>query len=476
MGATESLGTLKQSVVKVMTVSDSPDYEQPWQTLGAAPSTGSGAIVETPQGLRILTNAHVVEDATFIEVRREGHDRNVVAEVVGYGEACDLALLSVEDSDFFEGAKPIPIGELPSLGDPVTVLGFPIGGEQLSVTEGVVSRIELTVYVQNERNLLSLQIDAAINAGNSGGPVVADGRLVGVAFQALEEAENIGYVICAPVVEHFLRDVESPPYEGFPDLGLTVQDLESSAHRKFIGLPRTRRGVLVSQVHHGGSCAGVLEPGDVLLKVDGKPIATDGSVQLEGGARIGFQYAASMRYVGEEIPLEIHRGEQRSTQRVTLQRYRPLVPTRPNSGRPAWLVYAGLLFVPLTRSWLETWGETWRFRAPASLVSVYDHGIRTSQTQEVVILQKVLADKVNRGYHDLESLQIAKVQGRRLRRLSDIVRILDAIEDELVVIETSNALRIVLDRQLAIDRAEPILRRYGVPADRSADLKPPRRR
>ena len=226
--------------------------------------------MKTPQGLHILTNAHVVEDATFIEVRRDGQARKTVAEVVGYGEACDLALLSVEDPEFFEGAKPISIGELPSLGDPVTVLGFPIGGEHLSITEGVVSRIELTMYVQNERNLLSVQIDAAINSGNSGGPVVLDGKLAGIAFQSLDEAENIGYVIPAPVVQHFLRDVESPPYDGFPDLGLTVQHLESSAHRKFLGLPRSRRGVLVTQVHYKSSCWKVLEPGDVLLKVDGR--------------------------------------------------------------------------------------------------------------------------------------------------------------------------------------------------------------
>ena len=269
MGAADPLGTLKKSVVKVMTVSDMPDYEQPWQTLGAASSTGSGAIVETPQGLHILTNAHVVEDATFIEVRREGQSRKTVAEVVGYGEACDLALLSVEDTAFFEGAMPIPIGELPSLGDPVTVLGFPIGGEQLSVTEGVVSRIELTTYVQTERNLLSVQIDAAINPGNSGGPVVLDGKLAGIAFQSLEEAENIGYVIPTPVIQHFLQDVESPPYDGFPYLGLSVQHLESNAHRKHLGLPRSRRGVLVTQVHYGSSCWNVLQRGDVLLKVDG---------------------------------------------------------------------------------------------------------------------------------------------------------------------------------------------------------------
>jgi S1-C subfamily serine protease len=475
MGATDPLNLLKASVVKVMTVSDMPDYEQPWQTLGAASSTGSGAIVETPQGPRVLTNAHVVEDATFIEVRREGQERKTVAEVAIYGEACDLALLSVEDPTFFEGAKPIPIGELPSLGDPVTVLGFPIGGEHLSITEGVVSRIELTTYVQNERNLLSVQIDAAINAGNSGGPVIRNGKLVGVAFQSLEEAENIGYVIPTPVVEHFLRDVESPPYDGFPDLGLTVQNLESSAHRKYLGLPRSRRGVLVTQVHYGSSCWNVLQPGDVLLKVDGASIAADGTVELGEGSRIEFQHVPSMRYVGEEIPLQIYRAGKRSTHRVTLQPYRPLVRSRARGGRPVWFAYAGLLFAPLTVAWLETWGEDWRSRAPATLVSLYDHGVRTSRSKQVVILQKVLADKVNRGYHEWESLRISKVQGRRVRRLADLVRIVDATEDEFVFFEAADRQLIVIDRKLAAERAATILHRYGVPADRSADLKPRRR-
>jgi hypothetical protein len=67
-----------------------------------------------------------------------------------------------------------------------------------------------------------------------------------------------------------------------------------------------------------------------------------------------------------------------------------------------------------------------------------------------------------------------KVQGRPVRKLSDLVRVVDAAEDEFVVFETSDRQRIVLDRQLAVERAETILRRYAVPADRSADLKPKR--
>jgi uncharacterized protein YbaA (DUF1428 family) len=215
----------------------------------------------------------------------------------------------------------------------------------------------------------------------------------------------------------------------------------------------------------------VIEPGDVLLKVDDEPIASDGTVKLGEQSRVEFQYVPSMRHVGESIALQIYRDGKRSTQRVTLQPYRPLVCGRAPGGRPSWFAFAGLLFVPLTRAWLETWGEGWRFSAPATLVSLYDHGILTAQQQEIVILQKVLADKANRGYHELQSLRIAKVQGKRVRKLIDLVRAVDATEDEFVVFETPDNQRIVIDRQAAVDRGEAILRRYGVPADRSPGLR-----
>ena len=470
MGAADPLAKLRASVVKVMTVSDPPDYEQPWQTLGASSATGSGSIVQTINGPCILTNAHVVEDATFIEVRRYGQERKVVAEVIGYGEECDLALLGVDDDTFFKGTKPIAIGELPKLGDPVTVLGFPIGGERLSVTEGVVSRLELTTYAQNERDLLTVQIDAAINSGNSGGPVLMDGKLAGVAFQSLDEAENIGYVIPAPVVQHFLQDVENPPYCGFPDLGITVQTLESSAQRKYLGLPRSRRGVQVTHVHYQGSCWGVLQPGDVLLAIDGEGVAFDGTVTFGSGSRIEYPYVATRHYVGDEIPLQVFREGKRFTRRVTLEPQRPLVPGRGPGGRPTWFVHGGLLFVPLTRAWLETWGDSWHSRAPDALVMLYDYGVRTSHSQEAVVLQKVLADKVNRGYHDMESVRILRAQGKRIKRLTDLVRIVDRTEDEFLVFETSDRQTLVLERQAALDRGATILRRDGVPADRSGDL------
>ena len=141
----------------------------------------------------------------------------------------------IKMATFFEGVTPIPVGDLPSLSDRVSVLGYPVGGDRLSITEGIVSRIEMSQYAQSQRRLLAVQIDAAINAGNSGGPVVADGKIVGVAFQGYDEGQNIGYMIGAPVVQHFLTDMENGTFDGFPDLGITTQYLESSSHRHSLG-------------------------------------------------------------------------------------------------------------------------------------------------------------------------------------------------------------------------------------------------
>lgn len=83
-----------------------------------------------------------------------------------------------------------------------------------------MSRVEVSIYVPLLEDLLIAQIDASINAGNSGGPVVSGDTVVGIALQSLEEGENVGYMIPAPVIRHFLDDVEDGRYDGFPRLGV----------------------------------------------------------------------------------------------------------------------------------------------------------------------------------------------------------------------------------------------------------------
>lgn len=207
--------SLMNAVVKIFVTTNRMDYYRPWQSKGIKASGGSGAIIE---GNRILTNAHVVSDQTFIQVKKDADPKKYTARLVAIGHDCDLALLEVEDPSFFENTTPLEFGELPKLQDSVTVMGYPLGGGKISITEGVVSRLEVTAYAQSSRQLLSVQIDAAINPGNSGGPVLRNGQLVGIAMQVLQAGQNIGYMIPTLIIEHFFEDLKRGTYEGFPML------------------------------------------------------------------------------------------------------------------------------------------------------------------------------------------------------------------------------------------------------------------
>jgi S1-C subfamily serine protease len=464
--------SLLRSVVKVITVSDAPDYDQPWQTEGPDTAVGSGVIVMTPRGARVLTNAHVVENQVFIEVRRYGKSRKFVAEIEGVGHVCDLALLKIEDPDFTGDTPAIPIAELPMLGDRVSVLGFPIGGDRLSITEGIVSRIEMSPYAHSQRTLLAVQIDAAINSGNSGGPVVKDGELVGIAFEAMDEAENIGYMIGAPVVKHFLRDIEAGVSDGFPDLGIVTQSLESKAHRRSLGLSaNSHSGVLITGVAHGSSAYGILEKGDVFLMLDGKNIAADASIRFRKGERIDFTHQIATRHVGETMRVKVWRDGVLRRLEIPLKPPHYLVPEDRYDVKPTYYLYGGLLFVPLSRDFLTTWGSEWWQEAPSELVSIYENEIRTTSRREVVVLQKVLADRVNQGYHNDEALAIDRVEGRKIRDLKELIRTVESATGEFIEFQAHDDSMIVLDREQVAKSNRRIMRRYGVASDRSEDLR-----
>jgi len=119
---------------------------------------------------RILTNAHAVMHYSAVQVRKHGSPDKVDARVVAIGHDSDTALLAVDDESFWAGLGHLELGELPELQERVTVVGYPTGGDNISVTAGVVSRVDLHRYSLSYVSLLAIQIDAAINSGNSGGP------------------------------------------------------------------------------------------------------------------------------------------------------------------------------------------------------------------------------------------------------------------------------------------------------------------
>jgi S1-C subfamily serine protease len=269
--------SLKKSVVKIFTVTNRPNYYKPWERGYQYNTSGSGCVLP---GNLVLTNAHVVSDAVFLQVMKAGDTQKFTAKVEYVDHDREVAVLKVEDADFFKGTIPVQYGDLPSQRDKVAVYGFPIGGDELSITEGVVSRIEVQLYTHSQRHFLATQTDAAINAGNSGGPAFKGGKMVGVAFQAYGKAENTGYIVPMEVIRESLQDWKEGVLDGPPSLGIYWQKMESPSLKAYYRMKQVHSGVLVTKILYGSPAAGILEVEDVVLSVGGVSIADNGTVKF----------------------------------------------------------------------------------------------------------------------------------------------------------------------------------------------------
>lgn len=453
------------SVVRIYATTQDPDFDSPWQAQVPQSSTGSGVVIAPG---RILTGAHVIANSTFVQVQKISDPDKAVARVLGVCHDCDLALIGVDERHFLDGIEPAKVGELPDLRDRVAVVGFPVGGEEVSITEGVVSRIEVQRYSHSQRHLLAVTVDAAINKGNSGGPVFKNGQVVGIAFQKLENAESIGEMVPAPIIRHFLASIEKKPDLRIPALGVATQGVENPFLRRKVGLGDGEGGVLVLSTDYGGSSWGVLEPGDAILEIDGHKISVNSTVKFRGRYRTRYDVMLGWSGVGDALDLVILRKGVRRKVTLKLAPPAPLVPRSQYDRTPTYYIYGGLVFQVLSRDFLSTW-DSWWDKAPKEFLHLYYSGNRTPERQEVVILTQVLADEINVGYEHLYSESIVAVNGRMLRDMVDLVRQLESSRG-LVELKTSSDGLIVLDAEGARGATQRILSRYRISRDRSPDL------
>jgi S1-C subfamily serine protease len=455
------------SVVYIQVYRSPADWSTPWRQEQVSAVSGSGFFIE---GGRILTNAHVIADARQILVRRPDQANPYVATLETVGNDCDLAVLRVADPDFAAGLRPIPFGAVPRAGSSVLTYGFPLGGQDVSSTAGIVSRIESRPYVHSGADShLVVQTDAAINPGNSGGPVVQDGKVVGVAFQGYPGAENMGFFIPIPIVRHFLDNLKDGRYDGFPDSGLDTMPLLSPALRRERGLPKARSGVVIERVAPDGSFDGVLRPGDVLLSILGQPVADDGTIRLDE-ARVTFEHAVDMLQVGQKAQVTAWREGQEVSLEVTARRIARYDRQRNRYGvAPRYVVYAGLVFMDLEFDLLQTLGRNWPQTASRDLV--WDQVFREAERPEeadrnVVVLTRVMRHAVNSQMALNTPVGVETINGQKIRSLEDVVAAFASNHGRFHEIRFEGQAGIeALDREQAEAAHPEILRQYAIPSD-----------
>ncbi|GJN29201.1 hypothetical protein PR202_gb17399 [Eleusine coracana subsp. coracana] len=461
------------AVVKVFCVHTEPNFSLPWQRKRQYSSSSSGFIIG---GRRVLTNAHSVEHHTQVKLKKRGSDTKYLATVLAIGNECDMAMLTVEDDEFWEGVSPVEFGPLPALQDAVTVVGYPIGGDTISVTSGVVSRIEILSYVHGSTELLGLQIDAAINSGNSGGPAFNDkGKCVGIAFQSLkhEDAENIGYVIPTPVIKHFIEDYEkNGEYTGFPILGVEWQKMENPDLRKAMGMKADQKGVRIRRVEPTAPESGCLQPSDIIVSFDGINIANDGTVPFRHGERIGFSYLVSQKYTGEKARVKVLRNSKIHEFNIKLATHKRLIPAHIKGRPPSYYIVAGFVFTAVSVPYLRSeYGKDYEYDAPVKLLDKHLHAMAQSTDEQLVVLSQVLVADINIGYEEIVNIQVLTFNGTPIKNLKHLAAMVEQCNEEFMKFDLEYDQVVVLETKTAKDATLDILTTHCIPSAMSDDLK-----
>ncbi|NOZ22202.1 MAG: trypsin-like serine protease [Planctomycetes bacterium] len=462
---------IRKATVKIRTTYIRPVYFIPWRMMSNGTVTGSGAVIT---GNRVLTNAHVVSDATFIQVTKENDPNQYEAEVQFIGHECDLAILKVKDKKFFADTTQLEVGNtIPKLKSVVATYGYPVGGERISITEGVVSRVEIRSYSHSSKSaFLMVQTDAAINPGNSGGPVIQNDKIIGVAFQVRTGSENIGYMVPTPIIQHFIEDVADGRFDGFPDLGVFTSDLENGSYRNYLGMQEGQSGVVVDCVVPKSSAAGHLKDGDVIMSVDGVPIANDGSIPLEDG-RIRFTHLVDLKHIGEAVELGIWREKKPMAVRFPVLLPPVRIPWfKQFESLPRYYIYAGLIFTPLSRGYLETWNK-WYYNADPLMLYYYTCLQRDRchpERQEFIVLVSVLPDPANTYVSDVRNKIVSKINGIAINRLEDVIEAFKRPLGKFHRVDVEGGRKpIVLNAEQAKKASAQILMKYRIPSDRRLD-------
>jgi large subunit ribosomal protein L28 len=469
-----------KSVVELIVDSQLGDYDEPWRGPTNESCTGSGVVISHQGKPYILTNAHVVADAALIRVRvANSKKKKYVATPIKVGYMCDLALIEVTDPEFLAQVEPAELGDMVSLQQPVTTVGFPIGGTELSISDGVVSRIQTDEYAESGEDLVQVQVDAAINSGNSGGGTFSGDKLVGISFQAVRGRAGLGYFIPMEIVNRFLIEAMKPgPFRGFPILPASLQTLENDALKKYYGMTEGQSGVRVIGVDEVCDAGTKLKTGDILLTIDGLTISDEGTVDLPIGDVIDMSHVMHKKNFGDTTRFELLRKNETTKQveRLTVDVLMDVgpheaekVPTEEHDKMPTYYFGSGILFQPLTRNYLASKGsdiDTFYFVEAGSTIANIS---KKAPSDEIVIVNQILSTDKTGGYDEFVNSIVKEINDKKVNNMREVVAAIESNTESTLRVMTAGKTHIVVPRMSKEEQAQ-LLRKRHIHSDRSDDI------
>ena len=419
------------SVVRVNATRQGYNFYQPWQKHTPNSRRGLGAVLHDNT---VLVTGEMVANATYIELEKTDSGQKATAKVVAVDYEANIALITPteEHADFLKDMDPLHLDLAVKPGDEIDVWQVEDNGTPVS-TGIKVTKVETSTSFLDVASFLVYEATGSIQyrSGSFTVPVVRDGKLVGLLLNYTPK-ELVSNVLAAPIIKHFLDDLEDGKYDGFPSLGIATTQTLDEQFRKYLKLGEDDGGIYVSRVVADSAAAKAgLREGDVILEIDGHKIDPRGNFDDPKYGKLALGHLTRGNAdVGEKLPIRFMRDGERKEVAVELSRRNPedylIQPYMIDRG-PKFLIEGGLVFQELTRDYLKLYGNDWRKRAPIKFLRALasPEELEEQGVEKIVFLSRVVPTPATVGYDRVSNNRVTRVNGTEINNIADLDAALD---------------------------------------------------
>ncbi|MBI3852616.1 MAG: hypothetical protein HY298_20355 [Verrucomicrobia bacterium] len=452
----------ERSIVSLDATRKQYDFFLPWSK--QVQTVVKAGIVIGPR--EILTTADELENHTLIRLQKGGRGQWWNAEVKWIDYPANLAIITTSDEIFWNGLKPVKLADSITKDGDIRIFRWRAGN--LESRKAEFNRFTVGSGERSDAARVQLELSSEIDRVGWSEPVVMGAKVIGL---VIAHAENSPKALPSPFIRSVLEARRNGAYHGLGYFDFTWQPAENPQTLDFLKLGGDRRGVLTIDSPTTPGSEPALKRRDVLLRIDGFDIDIQGDyVDPHYGHLMLENISTRNKWAGDQVKLKIWRDGHNQEVLYRLPKAEDaarLVPEAQFDQEPEYLIAGGLVFQPLSRNYLRSWGQDWKRRAPFRL-AYFRYENQTPERPAVVVLSQVLPDAYNLGYQDVRSLVVERVNGQRISRLPDLEKALRNSADGFHIFEFQKGetwQRLVLDAQELETATRRVLQRYGIEKD-----------
>jgi hypothetical protein len=277
-------------------------------------------------------------------------------------------------------------------------------------------------------------------------------------------------MIPTTVIRHFLADINDGKYDGFGSLGVMLYPgLHSVSYREYLKIPPNQDGVVVINTVMHSSVESILQRGDVLVQIDDYKIDNDGRVEIYG-TKLDLSEVVETKQIGQTADIAFYRDGQLKKATATVALNRPVFEfARQYDTAPRYVCFAGLVFVPASRNYLETWGPDWLADMPFYLRYLFRNSMQLNtdrERKEYVALSEIMPDEINAYAGAFKNQVVESINATPVWQLDDIRKAFEKPDGDFYIVKFMGVERpLILDAKAANSRQPVILEKYEIPFD-----------